>query len=531
MFSSRLRLRSLILASNLLFLFLALAASIYATYLVKRNVLIDDVLKTNQSEAGKLARLTDDYLRRGRELLELVANDLSERELEPQPMRQMVMRLDRVNDLFQSLSVLNAQGVVVADSALTGESISSGLPMMADLGRAPMISEPYRASASGRWQVTLSQPIFSEDQQLNGYLVGTIYLHAPNAVRTILGAPKELSAGYAYLVDRSGVVIYHPEAEREGERAINAAVDAVKRGEHGALRFTNRRGVDMLGGFAPVSSTGWGIIVQKPAVSVLARVDEVMQRTFWYVLPVIALLVAAIVFFSNLITRPLRQLAEAASRIEDRDVGSRLRHIRSWYREAADLRRGLLRGVSALDHSIGRLRRESGSDPLTGVLNRRGLALALEGLREQGIPLSVVMFDIDYFKRINDQHGHLVGDRVVRDVSKVVQEQVRAGDYVARLGGDEFLVVLPQTEVESAAAFAERLRNTVAHALLDSGTPVTLSLGVARIRGHDADTDSLLQAADRALYHAKGRGRNRVSVMTPGGIVDGYELMASSPLG
>lgn len=531
MFSSRLRLRSLILASNLFFLFLALIASVCATYLVKRDVLIDDVLKTNQAEAAKLARLTDDYLRRGREMLALVADDLSGRELEPQSMRQMVMRLDRVNDLFQSLSVLNAQGVVVADSALNGEPITSGLPMMADMGRVPMTTEPYRSSASGRWQVTLSQPIFSGDQQLNGYLVGTIYLHAPNAVRTILGAPRELSAGYAYLVDRSGVVIYHPEAEREGERAINAAVDAVKRGEHGAMRFSNRRGVDMLGGFAPVSSTGWGIIVQKPAVSVLTQVDEMMQRTFWYVLPVIVLLVAAIVFFSNLIARPLRQLAEAASQIEESDVGSRLRHIRGWYREAADLRRGLLRGVAALDHSIGRLRRESGSDPLTGALNRRGLAQALDGLREQGIPLSVVMFDIDYFKRINDQYGHLAGDRVVRDVCKVVQEQVRAGDYVARLGGDEFLVVLRQTGVESAAAFAERLRNSVAQALLASGTPVTLSLGVARIGGHDSDTDSLLQAADRALYHAKGRGRNRVSVMTPGGIVDGYELIASGPRG
>jgi len=168
-------------------------------------------------------------------------------------------------------------------------------------------------------------------------------------------------------------------------------------------------------------------------------------------------------------------------------------------------------------------------DPLTGLANRRKWAHRLEDewerSRRHGRPLSVVMADLDHFKRINDEHGHAAGDRVLRAVADVLGNGVRGPDTVARLGGEEFGILLPETDDQEAAAAAERLRRAVAELEIADlpGLEVRLSLGVASV-GDAAPrpeaADDLLAAADRALYRAKDQGRNRVcseAVATPVG--------------
>ncbi len=156
------------------------------------------------------------------------------------------------------------------------------------------------------------------------------------------------------------------------------------------------------------------------------------------------------------------------------------------------------------------------TDPLTGILNRRGfferaerdLQLAIR----LGTPLSVVSFDIDHFKRVNDTYGHSEGDRLLCEVVAAVRKTARATDLFGRMGGEEFLVVMPNTSLKAAAQTAERMRAAIAQ---DVGagprrTPVTASFGVASVPEGSVDLEWLQSAADAALYSAKHNGRNRV---------------------
>ncbi len=166
------------------------------------------------------------------------------------------------------------------------------------------------------------------------------------------------------------------------------------------------------------------------------------------------------------------------------------------------------------------LRRLSEHDPLTGLANRRRLwsqlEMELERARRFAQPLAVVLFDIDHFKHLNDRCGHAVGDEALRAVADVLRAHVRKVDTVARVGGEEFVVLLPRTTLSEGRLVAEKLRETVASAPISGGSEqpggrLTVSAGVAEWRPGD-DARSLLEAADRALYEAKRRGRNRVEV-------------------
>ena len=161
-------------------------------------------------------------------------------------------------------------------------------------------------------------------------------------------------------------------------------------------------------------------------------------------------------------------------------------------------------------------------DPLTEILNRRGFAERLgqewDRTRRYGSVFSLLMADIDHFKRINDTYGHPTGDRLLRIVAQTLAAGCREADVVARYGGEEFTVLLPQQTVDSAVSVAERLRQNIAAINLTvphGNEKVTASFGVA-----DSTTcpppDDVIQAADQALYAAKQGGRNRVAVSVPG---------------
>lgn len=154
------------------------------------------------------------------------------------------------------------------------------------------------------------------------------------------------------------------------------------------------------------------------------------------------------------------------------------------------------------------------SDPLTGLLNRRGFAARIRALplahRKEGPLCSAITADLDHFKRINDSFGHDAGDEVLRGLGGLMRQVFRRDDICARFGGEEFVVVLPATDLDEAAIIAERLRALVAQRLrAPDQTAVTVSIGVT-VWMEDDDFDRLLRRADQALYQAKTAGRNRV---------------------
>ena len=158
------------------------------------------------------------------------------------------------------------------------------------------------------------------------------------------------------------------------------------------------------------------------------------------------------------------------------------------------------------------------TDPLTGAQNRAAMNMALtrevELAKRQGTGLSVIMFDADHFKKINDTHGHSHGDEVLKALSHIAQDTIRQSDVLYRYGGEEFLVILSQTDVAGAAHLADRMREHVAALDTINGkkSSVTISLGVTTMNEKDS-CQTLFDRADKALYQAKSAGRNKTVTM------------------
>ena len=159
------------------------------------------------------------------------------------------------------------------------------------------------------------------------------------------------------------------------------------------------------------------------------------------------------------------------------------------------------------------------SDQLTGVLNRRGFVeygkKAFAAARRNGTPLSLIMTDIDRFKRINDRYGHAAGDTALVHFARLMSESRRSEDVVARMGGEEFAILLPGTHLREAMTMADQLRRKIGNSPMDTttvGLPMTSSFGVAAISDSDSDLDDIVRRADNALYQSKRAGRNQVDL-------------------
>jgi two-component system, cell cycle response regulator len=165
------------------------------------------------------------------------------------------------------------------------------------------------------------------------------------------------------------------------------------------------------------------------------------------------------------------------------------------------------------------LRIKASHDPLTGLWNHEevidSLQRELVRVNRGGKPVGVIMADIDHFKQVNDRYGHMTGDAVLRAVAGRMLQRMRPYDTVGRYGGEEFMIVLPGCDGENAGALADRLRMNICSAPMhtpEGDIPITISLGVVVCSGGESDASVLIHAADRALYRAKEKGRNRVEV-------------------
>jgi diguanylate cyclase (GGDEF)-like protein len=180
---------------------------------------------------------------------------------------------------------------------------------------------------------------------------------------------------------------------------------------------------------------------------------------------------------------------------------------------------GAMLDVTESNELARKLERLASTDPLTGVMNRRHFIELAEKemarVKRYGGEASLLMLDLDHFKRINDTHGHAVGDEALKAVCRASQGALREGDLLGRFGGEEFAILLPQTPLLRGVEVAERLRKVLAERPIQAGGPtlhLTASFGVAALLPEDKGIDPVIERADLALYKAKENGRNRVEV-------------------
>jgi diguanylate cyclase (GGDEF)-like protein len=208
---------------------------------------------------------------------------------------------------------------------------------------------------------------------------------------------------------------------------------------------------------------------------------------------------------------------------EGKVIGLLLARSDDWSREWADNELMLLRTVAdqlavAVKQAdmFAQIKEQALTDSLTGCFNRRSYDLRLEQNLQLAMrmlePVSLVMIDLDNFKRVNDQAGHEAGDVALCLLAETLRTGLRAVDTAARFGGDEFVIILPQANTEGAVVVAERLRKRIEQIEVPGFGQVTASFGIATFPNHASSREDLLMAADRALYEAKNSGRNKVSV-------------------
>ena len=172
-----------------------------------------------------------------------------------------------------------------------------------------------------------------------------------------------------------------------------------------------------------------------------------------------------------------------------------------------------------LHQELEKSQQEAQTDALTSLINRRGLEKRLEleriRARQNDSPFSIIMVDIDHFKKVNDTFGHLVGDSILRSLARMIKDHLRRNDIAARYGGEEFLILLPETEIEGAKAVGQKIRKALSTKEWklkkngDSIGRVTVSMGVALYKFNEPE-ESLIKRADDALYLAKNNGRHQV---------------------
>ncbi len=259
-------------------------------------------------------------------------------------------------------------------------------------------------------------------------------------------------------------------------------------------------------------------------------------RTQWIAVAVALFLVLGAILFSGLdrlVVTPIRALQRAVKKMEAGSLDVRAPKLSG--REFSELsdninlmaqalqsqRDNLERAVAERTRELQelnlKLERLAVTDGLTGIYNHRRFqeALAAEVLRSQrtGRPLSVLMIDVDLFKRVNDSMGHPAGDELLRKLAQVIQSALRQTDLLARYGGEEFAVLLPETPRSEGAGAGERIRMSVEEQVNTGGRwtqKVTVSVGVATWPENGKTPEGLLSAADQALYAAKREGRNKV---------------------
>lgn len=517
MMLERVNLRKLIVILCVFATVVTLFNAFYSLYQVQRELIIHTTLESNRVYAKKMADMTDAFLDSAMTQLQYSANALSQRANDRSALTEETKRLKNQTKLFNSVVIVNADGVITAVSPETvnvkGVQLTSESSLQSLKAQAPLVTDPF-VSPAGNYLISLSYPIFSNQGEYLGYIGGTIYLEAENILSDLLNDHSYVDGSYLYVVDRHGTLIYHPNKSRIGQVIRNnRAINSVSKGESGSLDVVNSLGIQMLAGYAPISRSGWGVVAQKSKESTLFLVNQQMKEVFVTTLPVGLLTLVLIWVFSHFISKPLKQLALAV-RGADSHVGTvnDVKKVNSWYFEASQLKSSFLKSFGVAFKTIDTLHTASLTDSMTGLLNRRGLDKAVESLQPQTTPFSILALDIDYFKVVNDNFGHDVGDDLLRRFSQLMKEHSREQDLLFRSGGEEFIIFLINTDVRAAFRFAERLREKVALHDFASVGQITVSIGVAFWEGKDKPVHMTLKEADTALYRAKHNGRNRSEV-------------------
>ncbi|MRT21175.1 diguanylate cyclase [Comamonas sp. CAH-2] len=479
--------------------------------------------------------------------------ELWEQGLDSHSISQLLQRMQHLNPYNVWIGVTDIDGQVqnATGGLLQGTNVSER-PWFQEALRGPYISDVHPAvllqnllprSATGEplRVVDFVAPIYQSD---SGKRLGVIGIHAnwdwvQIAMDRLLQGPAKDSQQSIFIFDRAGALIYAPGGAIAPYLALGQTYPKAMAGAapQPQLVTWNDRPQPYLTAalrLQPPSDEndlGWWIVARQPMETAYADANRVLWMALG--LGLVAGLFAAWIAWrlARHVSNDLKQLAQAATHVQTtHDIDSlpllhSNREVFQLSQALSEMTHKLLRANEEMQEQVrirtlelqqanAELECQASTDPLTGLLNRRGfetqVQVALALAIRSGRPLSVLTLDIDFFKHINDQFGHDAGDLVLTSLAHLLRKRLRQADIVARFGGEEFVVLLPDTDGEDALRTGHSLLQTIEETPIPQVGHITASAGVSSLQAGDADglTD-MLRRADDALYQAKRTGRNR----------------------
>jgi diguanylate cyclase (GGDEF)-like protein len=438
---------------------------------------------------------------------------------------------------FDSLFILRPDGEsliwVGNEYALSRETID-------ELLRSPKQPKPRLTEVGEQFLQIVSARIADQDGKMIGLLSAVMPLEA---VAEPLRTQRLGETGEIYLVNEAQISIAAGRTQIRTsvlERPLAAAVILER-----VVDYTNDAGVRVVGYAIEISEHGLTLVVEERYDQAFASLLSTFRRVLSINLAVVLLFGVAAYQVAVSIARPIEALSEAARRIsEDEEnvelpetraqdeVGVLTRTFSQMTARLADKAEALEQSQAETERAVQQMRDQNAelqrvnevleqlsiTDGLTGLHNHRyfqeQLVKEIKRADRVGDGLSLILIDIDHFKKWNDQLGHAGGDEILRQIAQMMNTVVRETDVLARYGGEEFALILPTTELEGATQLAEKIRSTVAESSIALELPqesmsLTVSVGVNVYRG---DASALFDGADQALYRAKDGGRDCVIV-------------------
>ena len=376
-----------------------------------------------------------------------------------------------------------------------------------------VLGSPVSGDAAAPTTMEIAVPIQSPNGRFMGVLAGRLKFGGIEELLQLEVKGREIR-----------VVVVQPggQAVVSAGRALapmsQATLRQLQDADSAAVSYRAPDGLAVVGALSPVPASDWSAIAEIPASTAFRDIQRLRNATVLLLVVLLAVVGSLAWALGLLIVQPLGRLTLAANRVAAGDLDVDV--PASGGGELSRLTRVFNDMVHRLRESREELERLSVTDELTGLANRRRLTTELEReLRRSerhGHPFSILMLDVDRFKRFNDSYGHPAGDALLKRLANTLVKSVRDVDTVARYGGEEFLVMLPEAPAADAARIAERIR---AAREADRFTPdggsgdvnVTVSVGYAVFPDDAKTAAALIEAADQALYRSKESGRNRVT--------------------
>jgi diguanylate cyclase (GGDEF)-like protein len=435
---------------------------------------------------------------------------------------------DKFSD-YEELLVVGANAHTVASSA----NRISALNLPPDWRQqaaadTPIMGKAYRDHTLDKMVMLLAVPIKTHGGRFLGVMAVKLNFRA---VEEILGRSSIGKTGQIYLIAQDGTPIAGSRLNSIG--LMNLKHPFTSNRPSGAdtalLEYADDHGDEVIGAVNRMTQLDWGVVAQIGKNEIYAQITRIRILTLALCAGLLLAIGLAAYLLGLTIVRPLDRLTHGAARVAAGDLEVKLpvvsRSEVGYLTQAFNAMVARLRQDQQELATINGMLTEknkalqvlSTTDSLTGLHNHKHFMEVLAGevarAGRHRHPFAVMMIDTDYFKKYNDTFGHPAGDALLKKIGMIFTESLRTIDYASRYGGDEFILLLPEVGKEHALEVAERIRGLVTAETLSrdaDGVVVTVSIGLAAFPEHGESPEAIIASADRALYHAKRNGRNRV---------------------